>query len=104
MLTTRRQALKTLTAAAIGSTALGRLPVIAQTDPAPATALAAAVPPAPTGPFTLPDLPYDYDALEPVIDAETMHLHHDKHHAAYIKNLNIAVGKDPRSLQSNECR
>jgi superoxide dismutase, Fe-Mn family len=41
--------------------------------------------------FTLPDLPYDYAALEPFIDTETMHLHHDKHHAAYIKNLNEAL-------------
>lgn len=45
--------------------------------------------------FTLPDLPYDYSALEPFIDTETMHLHHDKHHAAYVKNLNEAlVGHD----------
>jgi superoxide dismutase, Fe-Mn family len=42
-------------------------------------------------PYTLPDLPYAYDALEPYIDAQTMHLHHDKHHAAYVKNLNTAV-------------
>lgn len=38
--------------------------------------------------FTLPDLPYDYSALEPFIDTETMHVHHDKHHAGYVKNLN----------------
>ena len=44
---------------------------------------AAAVPAAPTGPFTLPALPYSYDALEPSFDAETMHLHHDKHHQAW---------------------
>jgi len=94
MLTTRRQALKTLTAAAIGSTALSQFSVIGQTAD-PAANPAAATPPAPTGPFVLPDLPYDYDALEPNIDAETMHLHHDKHHAAYVKNLNIAVAKAP---------
>ena len=41
--------------------------------------------------FTLPDLPYEYNTLEPYIDEETMHLHHDKHHAAYIKNLNDAL-------------
>ncbi|HVU08472.1 MAG TPA: superoxide dismutase [Verrucomicrobiae bacterium] len=41
-------------------------------------------------PFTLPPLPYAYDALEPHIDAETMHIHHDKHHAAYVANLNKA--------------
>jgi len=41
--------------------------------------------------FTLPDLPYGYDALEPVIDKETMTLHHGKHHAGYVSNLNAAV-------------
>lgn len=42
-------------------------------------------------PFSLPPLPYDYDALEPYIDVETMHLHHDKHHQAYVDKLNAAV-------------
>ncbi|WP_448514465.1 superoxide dismutase [Parathermosynechococcus lividus] len=42
-------------------------------------------------PYTLPPLPYPYDALEPYIDAETMELHHDKHHAAYVKTLNRAL-------------
>ena len=41
--------------------------------------------------FELPALPYDYNALEPYIDEETMHLHHDKHHQAYVNNLNAAV-------------
>ena len=41
--------------------------------------------------FTLPKLPYDYDALEPHIDAETMKIHHDKHHQAYVTNLNNAL-------------
>ncbi|MBW4464323.1 MAG: superoxide dismutase [Pegethrix bostrychoides GSE-TBD4-15B] len=45
--------------------------------------------------FKLPPLPYAYDALEPFIDAETMQFHHDKHHAAYVKNLNAAVNKYP---------
>jgi superoxide dismutase, Fe-Mn family len=90
MLTTRRQAIKTLTAAAIASTALGRMPTFAQT---PAAAPAAAS--APTGPFTLPPLPYAYDALEPHIDAATMHLHHDKHHKAYVTKLNEALAKEP---------
>ena len=45
--------------------------------------------------FTLPELPYSYNALEPYIDEATMKLHHDKHHAAYVKNLNDAlVGQD----------
>ena len=63
-----------------------------QTAPAAAPAPA---PAAPTGPFTLPDLPYAYDALEPSFDAETMHLHHDKHHKSYVTNLNIAVAAHP---------
>ncbi len=41
--------------------------------------------------FTLPDLPYAQDALEPNIDAKTMEIHHGKHHAAYVNNLNAAV-------------
>lgn len=45
------------------------------------------------GPFKLPPLPYDYNALEPHIDARTMQFHHDKHHAAYVNNLNAAVAK-----------
>ena len=45
----------------------------------------------PNGPFRLPPLPYAYDALEPYIDATTMHLHHDKHHASYVEKLNAAV-------------
>lgn len=43
--------------------------------------------------FTLPDLPYDYNALEPVISAEIMQIHHQKHHAAYVSNLNSALDK-----------
>jgi len=46
-------------------------------------------------PFTLPDLPYDPAALEPHIDAQTMQIHHGKHHQAYVNNLNGAVDKAP---------
>lgn len=46
-------------------------------------------------PFTLPDLPYSFDALEPYIDAKTMEIHHDKHHAAYVANLNKAIEANP---------
>jgi Fe-Mn family superoxide dismutase len=42
-------------------------------------------------PLQLPPLPYEYDALEPTIDAETMRLHHDKHHQAYVDNANKAL-------------
>lgn len=45
--------------------------------------------------YELPALPYDYTALEPTIDEQTMHLHHDKHHAAYVNNLNAAIEKHP---------
>jgi Fe-Mn family superoxide dismutase len=45
--------------------------------------------------YELPPLPYDYAALEPHIDTETMKLHHDKHHATYVNNLNGAIEKHP---------
>ncbi len=45
--------------------------------------------------YELPPLPYDYAALEPFIDAETMKLHHDKHHQAYINNVNAALASHP---------
>jgi superoxide dismutase, Fe-Mn family len=45
--------------------------------------------------FELPKLPYAVDALEPYIDAQTMSIHHDKHHQAYITNLNAAIEKHP---------
>jgi Fe-Mn family superoxide dismutase len=84
---TRRQAIKT---GALASAALAALPsAIAQTNsqmPASATA---------SGPFTVPPLPYAYAALEPFIDARTMEIHHDKHHAAYVANLNKAVAEYP---------
>jgi Fe-Mn family superoxide dismutase len=58
--------------------------------------------------FELPDLPYPHDALEPYIDARTMGIHHDKHHAAYTNNLNAALeghpnlaGKSIEALLSN---
>jgi Fe-Mn family superoxide dismutase len=46
-------------------------------------------------PHQVPPLPYDYAALEPYIDVQTMTLHHDKHHAAYVTNLNAALEKHP---------
>ena len=46
-------------------------------------------------PFTLPALAYSYDALEPSIDAQTMEIHHTRHHQAYVNNLNKAVTGTP---------
>lgn len=57
--------------------------------------------------FTLPDLPYAFNALEPHVDARTMEIHHDKHHAAYVNNLNAAIqgteheGKSLEELLAN---
>lgn len=83
----RRKAIKT---AALATAALAVLPeAIAQTSPATTAVKMEA------GPFTLPALPYAYDALEPYIDARTMEIHHDKHHAAYVANLNKAVAEFP---------
>ncbi|MBU6339995.1 MAG: superoxide dismutase [Bacteroidetes bacterium] len=52
--------------------------------------------------FTLPELPYAFDALEPHIDARTMEIHHGKHHAAYVNNLNAAVQGTALESQSLE--
>src|SRR6202048_2425852 len=61
-------------------------------------------------PFTVPDLPYPYEALEPHIDKQTMQIHHDKHHGAYVTNLNKALESAPdlqnkkiEELLANNC-
>lgn len=61
-------------------------------------------------PFTVPALPYANDALEPTIDAKTMEIHHDKHHGAYVTNLNKALESAPdlqnktiEELLANNC-
>lgn len=51
--------------------------------------------------YELPDLPYGYDALEPSIDEETMHLHHEKHHNTYVTNLNNALEQHPDADPGN---
>jgi Fe-Mn family superoxide dismutase len=55
------------------------------------TAVAASAAQGAGAPYALPKLPYAYDALEPYIDAQTMQIHHDKHHQAYVDNLNKAL-------------
>eukprot|EP01031_Cornospumella_fuschlensis_P042327 gene42327-51695_t len=55
-----------------------------------------------TGKFTLPDLTYDYGELEPFISAEIMKIHHTKHHAAYVTNLNIAHEKLQDAIAKND--
>jgi Fe-Mn family superoxide dismutase len=81
MMITRREGLKSLALAA------GALAIGSQSNPAAAQGSAE--------PHKVPALGYDYDALEPFIDAETMKIHHDKHHAAYVAKLNQALAKHP---------
>lgn len=81
----RRSALKTL---ALSTGALALTPT-AYSQQAPTAAAES------EGVFKLPPLGYDYDALEPFIDAETMKLHHDKHHAGYVAKLNQLIAKAP---------
>jgi Fe-Mn family superoxide dismutase len=89
---TRRQAIKTT---ALASAALATLPgAIAQFETGPGVSKQTLVSTTPE-PFTLPPLPYAYDVLEPHIDARTMEIHHDRHHAAYVANLNKAVADFP---------
>jgi Fe-Mn family superoxide dismutase len=51
--------------------------------------------------FELPKLPYDYNALEPYLDAKTMEIHHDKHHAGYTSKLNAALEKSPKLFEKD---
>ena len=67
------------------------LPGLAMAAPAPAPAPS----PAAAEAFSLAPLPYAFEALEPVIDAQTMRIHHGKHHQAYVNNLNTAVKASP---------
>ena len=98
---TRREAIR---AALFSTAAFAAALRVAHADTPPTAAMPTpALPnltlaPAPMGPFTVPPLPYAFDALEPYIDAQTMTIHHDKHHAAYVKNLNAAVAKMPGAV------
>jgi len=92
MMITRRQAIKTT---ALASAALATLPGAIAQQPLPTGRVERLITTTDSGPFTLPPLPYAYDALEPHIDAQTMQIHHDKHHAAYVANLNKAIAEFP---------
>ena len=85
---TRRQALKTTALATVACASVSAIRIVG------AEAASALKPPR-SAPFMLPPLPYPADALEPHIDARTMEIHHDKHHAAYVMNLNKAVLEVP---------
>ena len=52
--------------------------------------------------YTLPELPYDYAALEPHLSARILELHHDKHHAAYVKGANTVLGKLEEARESGD--
>lgn len=54
------------------------------------------------GKYTLPDLPYAYDALAPVLDEQTLRLHHDKHHAGYVSGMNTALDKIQEARQKGD--
>jgi Fe-Mn family superoxide dismutase len=86
MLLNRRQLLQTAAAGAT-SLALSRLAPFAHADNSSG--------------FTLPKLPYAFDALEPYIDAKTMEIHHGKHHAAYVNNLNAALKDHPELMKKD---
>jgi Fe-Mn family superoxide dismutase len=91
MLITRRTLLSTVGGAALASVVRPRLHAEGQAQTPPAAS--AQTPPA--GPYTLPALPYPVAALEPHIDAQTMTIHHDRHHQTYVTSLNAALAKEP---------
>lgn len=82
----RRQSLALLAGAAAFAASTSRFSAFAQATPPAA---------GPAGPFKLPPLGYAFDALEPHIDAQTMMIHHDRHHAAYVNNANAVVARWP---------
>ena len=92
---TRREILTTAAVTAGGAMLLQAGRAVAQ--PAGATTA-----PAASGPYTLPKLPYAYEALEPHIDAETMRIHHTLHQGSYVKNLNTALSALAAARKSSD--
>ncbi|MEM8962376.1 MAG: superoxide dismutase [Acidobacteriota bacterium] len=92
-----RRTLITSTAAAatVGALALGGQPVFADGHGLEGYDAA-------KGEYVLPELPYAYDALEPAIDAQTMTLHHSKHHAGYVRGLNSALKKLSQAAKAGD--
>jgi len=79
----------------VDSAATSRREILTKTLTAGAAAVVATAGPVAANAYTVPDLPYPFEALEPYIDAPTMKIHHDKHHATYVANINKATeGKE----------
>jgi Fe-Mn family superoxide dismutase len=95
MTMSRRTSLHLLALGAGALAALPRFGPLAAGESAAQGAPASAPPPGPAGPYVLPPLGYPYDALEPYLDAQTMQIHHGKHHATYVAKLNDAVARYP---------
>jgi len=91
----RRGWLRLFGASAMGATALGLAGGGHSKSSAPAN-------PGEIKPYTLPDLPYPADALEPFLDGRTITIHHDKHHAGYVKGLNTALEKLEEARAKND--
>lgn len=91
----RRDALRALGASALAAGAAFLAPRLRAADAPPKRGNAPVAPPAPAGPFTLPPLGFEYNALEPAIGAVTMELHYKRHHQAYVNNANIALQHNP---------
>ena len=93
-MTDRRTFLKSVPVA-VGAAVLAESQFVTNAD-------AKTVPMNDKGEFVLPPLPYDYNALEPHIDEQTMRLHHDKHHLGYVKGLNTSLAKLKQARDSND--
>lgn len=92
-MTSRREFIQKSILAGIGISVLGKSVLNAATSSSEIFLL--------DGKYTVPPLPYDYDALEPWIDMKTMQVHHDKHHQAYVDNLNKALEEEKKQPKEN---
>ncbi len=90
------------TGALLGAAGLGAIPALAAASAAPGIIPGIDVVADRSGRYILPDLPYEYNALEPHIDEATMRLHHDKHHAGYVKGLNNATDQVKKAVEKQD--